>query len=150
MKAAACAAYGGPEVVSIVEMPVPVPREDEVLIRIDGQAAEAVDLLGQRLTETRGAPGDGILVMRPPGGALQGGEELFGRGEVRKALGEVDRPVLVRQTGHPADDGLGETGEAAGGRRHDQTLGSRDSFRQSREESDRKPDLKGYSGTVDR
>ena len=121
-----------------------------MLIRVDGEAAEAVDLLGQRLAEARGAPGDGVLVMRPPGGAFQGGQQFLGRREVRKTLREVDGSVLIGQPGHPADDGLGETGEAAGGRRHDQTLGSKDSLRQSREESDRKPDLKGYSGTVDR
>lgn len=43
MKAAACAAYGGPEVVRIVEVPVPVPRDDEVLIRIAAASVSTAD-----------------------------------------------------------------------------------------------------------
>ena len=92
--------------------------DDEVLIRVDRQPAEAVDLRGERLAEARGAPGDGVLVVRATRGALQGREQLLGRGEVGKTLGQVDSPVLVGQAGHPADDGFGETGEASGGRRH--------------------------------
>ena len=92
--------------------------DDEVLVGVDRQAAEPVDLLGEGLTEARGAPGHGILVMRTARGAFQGGQQFLGRGEVREALRQVDGPVLVGQAGHPADDGFGETGETAGGRRH--------------------------------
>jgi NADPH:quinone reductase-like Zn-dependent oxidoreductase len=43
MKAAVYAAYGGPEAVRIVELPIPVPNDDEVLIRVCAAALNPHD-----------------------------------------------------------------------------------------------------------
>ncbi len=56
--------------------------------------------------------------MRSTRGAFQGGEEFLGRIKVRKALGKIDRPVLVGEAGGAADDGLGEYGKPGCGVRH--------------------------------
>ena len=47
--------------------------------------------------------------MGPGVGSLrQGVQNFLGRVKVRKALGEVDGPVLVADAGHAADDGVRE------------------------------------------
>jgi NADPH:quinone reductase-like Zn-dependent oxidoreductase len=43
MKAAICAAYGPPEVVSLADIPTPTPRDDEVLIRIAAATVSTAD-----------------------------------------------------------------------------------------------------------
>lgn len=44
MKAVQCVKYGPPEVLQPVEMPKPIPKEDEVLIRLHASAVTASDL----------------------------------------------------------------------------------------------------------
>lgn len=39
MKAIVISTYGGPEVLTVTELPDPVPAEGELLIRVRGQAA---------------------------------------------------------------------------------------------------------------
>jgi NADPH:quinone reductase-like Zn-dependent oxidoreductase len=48
MKAAVYERYGPPEVLRIAELPVPVPRDDEVLVRVDASAVGAVDTIARR------------------------------------------------------------------------------------------------------
>src|SRR5215831_4697759 len=50
MKAAVQHRYGSPDVVTIDEMPTPVPRADEVLIRVHAATAGIVDSLARRGT----------------------------------------------------------------------------------------------------
>lgn len=48
MKAAVYDRYGPPEVLRIAEVPVPVPRDDEVLVRVHASAVGAVDSIARR------------------------------------------------------------------------------------------------------
>ena len=93
--------------------------DDEMPVRVELEAGEAPHLAGEGLTEPRGAPGDGILVMRTARGPLKGGQQGLRRIEIGEALGEVDGSVTVGQAGHAADDRFGESGESAGGLGHD-------------------------------
>ena len=67
-------------------------------------AHEAALLFGQRLAEVLRAPGDGVLVEILVGDLGQAVQNSLGRVEVREALGQVDRAVLVGDAGHPPDD----------------------------------------------
>jgi len=48
MKAARCARYGAPDVVTVEDIPKPVPRDDEVLVRIHAATVGVVDSLARR------------------------------------------------------------------------------------------------------
>jgi NADPH:quinone reductase-like Zn-dependent oxidoreductase len=48
MKAAVYRRYGSPDVVSVDEVPKPVPRDDEVLVRIHAATLGVVDSLARR------------------------------------------------------------------------------------------------------
>ena len=75
---------------------------------VDVQAEVPAGVLGDRLAEVAGAPGDGVLVDvgldRPAGGGL----DLGGGGEVGHPLGQVHGAVLGGLDRHPADHALGE------------------------------------------
>ena len=43
MKAALATAYGGPDVIRIAEVPTPIPKSNELLIRIHASAVNAAD-----------------------------------------------------------------------------------------------------------
>jgi NADPH:quinone reductase-like Zn-dependent oxidoreductase len=47
MKAAVYDRYGPPEVIRIAEVPVPVPRDDEVLVRVHASVVGAVDSIAR-------------------------------------------------------------------------------------------------------
>ena len=93
--------------------------DHEMPIRIDVESGEVRDLARQRLTKARSAPRHGILMKRTARGALQGSQNLLRRIEIRKALREVDRAVLIGHTRCAADDGFAEDGKAAGCSWHD-------------------------------
>ena len=99
--------------------------DDEVLIWIHRGAGEMGDLSGEGLAEARRAPGDGVLMERAAGGAFQCGEEFLRRIEVGKALGKIDRAMLIGEARHGANDGFGEGVEAAGSCRHPCDLGEK-------------------------
>ncbi len=48
MKAAVCRRYGSPDVVTVSEMPVPRPRDDEILVRVRAATVGVVDGLARR------------------------------------------------------------------------------------------------------
>ena len=48
MKAAVYRRYGSPDVVTAGEMPAPVPRDDEILIRVHAATVGIVDSLARR------------------------------------------------------------------------------------------------------
>ena len=60
MKAAICTAYGPPEVVKIMDIPKPVPKDDEILVSVRSAAVNSGDA---RIRGLR-APGFLKLVMR--------------------------------------------------------------------------------------
>ena len=68
--------------------------------------------LRQGLPEILGPPGDGVLVKVLPADLRQPVQNGPGRVEVREALGEVHRAVLVGNAGHAPDDRVGEAGGA--------------------------------------
>jgi len=43
MRAIVCTAYGPPEVLRVADLPEPVPRDDEVLVRIRATTVSAAD-----------------------------------------------------------------------------------------------------------
>ena len=63
---------------------------------------------GKRLAEVLRAPGDGVLVVVLVRDLGQPVQNCFGRVKIREALGKVHRAVLVGDTGHAADDGIGK------------------------------------------
>jgi len=48
MKAIICDGFGGPEVLKIGQMPVPVPNENEVVIKVEYSALNRADTLQRR------------------------------------------------------------------------------------------------------
>jgi NADPH:quinone reductase-like Zn-dependent oxidoreductase len=48
MKAALCQRFGSPDVVAVGELPTPVPRDDEVLVRVRAATVGVVDSLARR------------------------------------------------------------------------------------------------------
>ena len=48
MKAAVCRRYGSPDVVTVSEMPVPQPGDDEILVRVHAATVGVVDGLARR------------------------------------------------------------------------------------------------------
>ena len=48
MKAIVCDGHGGPEVLKVVERPIPVPKEDEVLIKVKYSAMNRADIMQRR------------------------------------------------------------------------------------------------------
>ena len=73
---------------------------------------------GQRLTEVLRAPGDGVLVVVLVRDLGQTVQNCFGRVKIREALGKVHCAVLVGDTGHAADDGIGKACGAVRKRLH--------------------------------
>jgi len=68
-----------------------------VLVRVDGQAAEAIDLRGERLPEARGAPGDGILVMRAAVAGLELPDSYYaGLGQLYAAKRTLFTSILAK------------------------------------------------------
>jgi NADPH:quinone reductase-like Zn-dependent oxidoreductase len=71
MKAAVCSRYGSPEVVQIGDVEKPVPRDNEVLIKVRAASVNRLDLASMR-----GAP----YVVRMLGGRLRNPKDKrFGR-----------------------------------------------------------------------
>ena len=77
---------------------------------IEFQAIGAPVLGGDGVAEGLGAPGDGVLIDVGGDGVGRGALQRGGRGEIGKALGQVDGAVAEGQAGHFADDGFGESG----------------------------------------
>ena len=73
-------------------------------IGVDLHAREMGMLAGQRLPKARRAPGHGVLVMVASNCTLGRLNECCGRREVWKPLGEVDRPVFIRDACHLTND----------------------------------------------
>jgi hypothetical protein len=75
---------------------------------IDGVAALALRLGGDRVAEALGAPGDGVLV--DVGVQCRGGSVLESCGcpEIGKSLRQIDGVVLARLASHVANHRLGE------------------------------------------
>ena len=48
MKAVQIQKYGGPEVLEIVDIPAPTPKDDEVVIQVSATSVNPVDLPGRR------------------------------------------------------------------------------------------------------
>ena len=48
MKAAVYSRYGGPQVVQIADLPTPVPRQNEVLIRVLASTVSSGDLISEQ------------------------------------------------------------------------------------------------------
>ena len=69
-------------------------------------------LCRQGLPEVLGSPGDGVLVEILPADLRQPVQDGPGRVEVREALGEIHRAVLVGNAGHAPDHRVGEAGGA--------------------------------------
>jgi NADPH:quinone reductase-like Zn-dependent oxidoreductase len=56
MKAAVYRTYGSPDVVSVDEVPTPVPRDDEVLVQIHAATLGVVDSLARRAPRSTPGP----------------------------------------------------------------------------------------------
>ena len=83
-------------------------------LRIDRHRVEVAVRPGERVAEGLAAPGDRVLVEVGVDRALRRLLHLRGRGEVGEALREVDAAVHRVQSGHLADDRLGETHGSGG------------------------------------
>ncbi|MEZ5332625.1 MAG: zinc-binding dehydrogenase [Thermoanaerobaculia bacterium] len=87
MRAFRISRHGGPEVLEWVELPRPVPRADEVLVRVRACAVNHLDLWVRR-----GVEGHAFPLPLVPGSEVTGWVEEVG--EVVRGL-EPGRPVLV-------------------------------------------------------
>ena len=81
---------------------------NDLIVGVNCPAHIAGLLGGQRLAEVLRAPGDGVLVVVLVRDLGQTVQNCFGRVKIREALGKVHRAVLVGDTGHAADDGIGK------------------------------------------
>ena len=106
MKAAVCTAYGPPEVLKIMEIPKPVPGDNEVLVRVRSAAVNSGDA---RIRGLR-APGFLRLVMRI----------LFGFTKPRRPVLGLMFSGVVEQVGSqvssfkPGDEVFGSSGSKMG------------------------------------
>ena len=106
MKAAICTAYGPPEVLKIKEIPKPVPRDDEILVKVRSAAVNSGDA---RIRGLR-APGFLKFVMRI----------LFGFSKPRNPVLGLMFSGIVEQVGkkvtgfEPGDEVYGSTGSKMG------------------------------------
>ena len=82
--------------------------DDNLGLRVDLPPNGPPLLPGQGLTEVLRSKGDGILMGAGVGRFGQSVHDLLGRVKVRKALGQIDGPVLVADPGHAADDRVGK------------------------------------------
>ncbi|GAB3598930.1 NAD(P)-dependent alcohol dehydrogenase [Microbacterium tumbae] len=108
MRAAVVDRFGPPDVIEIAEVPVPDPREDEVLVRVTATAVTAAD---SRMRAARFPSGFGVIArpaigfrgprMRILGNSLSGIVERVGAGVKRFAPGdEVAGMTGGRMRGH--------------------------------------------------
>lgn len=112
MKAAIIEHYGGPEVLKIVEQPVPVPANDEVLIKVFAAAVNPVDwkirkgnlrmMLSKKFPKTLGIEFSGII--EDVGSGVTGfrkgqrvfaGKDYEGGGYSEYAVAKAGRTVLI-------------------------------------------------------
>ena len=82
--------------------------DHDLPVGVDGAPHELGLLSRQGFAEVLCAPGDGVLMEVLMGHLRQPVQNLLGRLEVGKALGQVDGVVLERDPSHPADDGIGK------------------------------------------
>jgi NADPH:quinone reductase-like Zn-dependent oxidoreductase len=95
MKAVAATAYGSPDVLQIVDLPKPILRDDEILIRVRATTVTAGDWRVRSLTVPRGFRLltrllHGVFRPRQPilGTELTGEVEAVGPGVPRFAVGD--------------------------------------------------------------
>ncbi len=99
MKAATYAKYGSPDVVRIADIPTPMPKDDEVLIRVHATTVSSADARLRSMTLPRGFGLIGRLIFgitgpRQPilGSELSGTVTAIGAGVTRYAVGD---PVIA-------------------------------------------------------
>lgn len=106
MKAWAYHRYGGPEVLELVEMPDPLPRDDEVLVRVRATTVTAGDWRARSLDLPRGFGPIGRLA--------------FGLRRPRKPVLGLELAGVVERVGahvarfRPGDEVFGQTGGKMG------------------------------------
>ena len=83
-------------------------RDRDLTLGVHGQAVEPLELPRDGLAQRPRPPSDGVLVDVGGNGAARRFFHLFGSREIGEALGEVDRPVQLRQARHLADHRFGE------------------------------------------
>jgi NADPH:quinone reductase-like Zn-dependent oxidoreductase len=90
MKAAVCRRYGSPDVVTVSEMPVPRPRDDEILVRVRAATVGVVDGLARSGSPFYARVQFGPLRPRFPvlGSDFAGVVESVGRSVTRFGVGE--------------------------------------------------------------
>ncbi len=90
MKAAVCRHYGAPDVVTVADLPTPVPEEDEVLVRVHAATVGIVDSLARRGTPAYARIHFGLTRPRFPtfGSDFAGQVEAIGPAVTRFAVGD--------------------------------------------------------------
>lgn len=90
MKAAVCRRYGSPDVVTVSEMPVPRPRDDEILVRVRAATVGVVDGLARSGSPFYARVQFGPLRPRFPvlGSDFAGVVESVGRSVTRFGVGD--------------------------------------------------------------
>jgi NADPH:quinone reductase-like Zn-dependent oxidoreductase len=90
MKAAVCHHYGAPDAVTVVDIPTPVPEEDEVLVRVHAATVGVVDSLARQGTPAYARIHFGLTRPRFPtfGSDFAGQVEAIGPAVTRFAVGD--------------------------------------------------------------
>src|SRR5689334_17150762 len=116
MKAAVCRRYGSPDVVTVSEMPVPRPGDDEILVRVHAATVGVVDGLARSGSPFYARTHFGLRRPRFPvlGSDFAGVVESVGRSVTRFGVGDaVFGTVAPRFGAHAEYVCLSESGAVA-------------------------------------
>lgn len=116
MKAAVCRRYGSPDAVTVEEMPVPRPRDDEILVRVRAATVGVVDGLARSGSPFYARTHFGLRRPRFPvlGSDFAGVVESVGRSVTRFGVGDgVFGTVAPRFGAHAEYVCLSESGAVA-------------------------------------
>jgi NADPH:quinone reductase-like Zn-dependent oxidoreductase len=104
MKAAVSRSFGPPDVVKVVEMPRPEPRDDEILVRVRAAAVGVVDGLARRGSPWYAPAHFGLLRPRFPvlGCDFAGQVEAAGPAVSRFGVGEAVFGTIAPRFGAPS------------------------------------------------
>ena len=83
--------------------------DDDLPVRVNVHPHKMALLPGDRLSQILGTPGNGILVIVFSRHFTEPLQDFFRRVKIRKALGKIDRTVLIGDPRHAPNHGIGKS-----------------------------------------